>query len=143
MGRYALSAKASFAMKRLITAWLVTALVFVGLDAIWLTQVSPRFYPPIIGDILSSTIEPVPAFAFYLIFVTGIVALAVLPSTSAKGAAARGAMLGLVAYATYDLTNQATLRVWSTLITLADLTWGALISACAAAAAQVFARRSS
>jgi len=128
---------------KFIIAWIATAIVFVGLDAIWLSQVAPRLVPPLIGELLSNTVEPAPAIAFYVIYLTCIVLLAVLPAEqgSAKRALYRGAILGLVAYATYDLTNQATLRVWSTTITLADLTWGTIITAIAAAAGYFAASR--
>jgi uncharacterized membrane protein len=128
---------------KFIIAWIATAIVFVGLDAIWLSQVAPRLVPPLIGELLSNTVRPGPAIAFYLIYLTGIVLLAVLPAEQggAQRAFYRGAVLGLVAYATYDLTNQATLRVWSATITLADLAWGTVITAIAAAAGHLAASR--
>ena len=121
---------------RFAVAWIATAFVFLGLDAIWLTQVAPYLYPPLIGALLANSPQPLPAIAFYLIYLTGIVLLAVRPSdkSGARRALTRGAILGFVAYATYDLTNQATLRVWSTTITLADLAWGATVTALAAGA---------
>ena len=71
-------------------------------------------------------------------YIAGVVALAVLPAAregaGLSRAALNGAMLGFVAYATYDLTNQATLKVWSWKITLADIAWGTFLTACAAAA---------
>ncbi|MFZ2031398.1 MAG: DUF2177 family protein [Vitreimonas sp.] len=128
---------------RVVVAWIATAIVFVGLDAIWLTQVAPRLAPPRIGELLANTVRPVPAIAFYLIYLTGIVVLAVLPveQGSAQRVLTRGAILGFVAYATYDLTNQATMRVWSTTITLADLAWGTTITAVAALAGYIAASR--
>jgi len=129
-------------MKSFILAWFAAAIVFLGLDAIWLTQVAPRFTRPIIGALLRDGVRPWPGVAFYLIYITGLVALAVEPTaeTAVSRAALRGGMLGVVAYATYDLTNQATLRVWSTSLTLADIFWGAAISAVAAGAARVVTR---
>jgi len=120
-----------------LIAWGAAALVFVALDAVWLTQVSPKLYPPLIGEVLSNRVEIVPAIAFYLIFITGIVFLAVAPALKDGGvgrAALSAAVLGFVAYACYDLTNQATLKVWDIRITLADLAWGTFISAAAASA---------
>ena len=133
MGRRAPSLEASETLIRFIVAWFATAFVFLGLDAIWLTQVAPRLDPPIIGELLSNTVEPAPAIAFYLIYITGIMLLAVGQGSPIR-AFFRGAVLSLVAYATYDLTNQATLRLWSTTITLADLAWGMTITAIAATA---------
>jgi uncharacterized membrane protein len=130
-------------VKRFVIAWVATAVVFVGLDAIWLSQVAPRLDPPLIGALLSDVVQPAPAIAFYLIYITGIVLLAVLPAEQgdARRAFLRGAVLGFVAYATYDLTNQATLRVWSSTITIADLAWGALATAVGAAAGHLTASR--
>lgn len=131
-------------MKTFIISWITTAVVFLGLDAIWLSQVAPRFTLPIISELLSGSVRIAPAIAFYLIYVTGLVLLAVLPVGDGGGvgrAALRGAMVGVVAYATYDLTNQATLKVWSTALSVADIAWGAAISAVAAAAAYYVASR--
>jgi uncharacterized membrane protein len=130
-------------MKTFLFVWLATAIVFLGLDAIWLSQVVPRFTRPILSDLLATNVRVAPALAFYLIYVTGVVLLAVLPNTAGAvwKAAAQGAILGVVAYATYDLTNQATLRVWSTSLSLADIAWGAAISAIAAAAGHFVATR--
>ena len=124
-------------MKSFAVAWIVTAVVFLALDSIWLTQVAPRFTRPIIDELLAPDVRVAPAIAFYLMYVTGVVLLVVMPAeTEGVGRALlRGAALGAFAYATYDLTNQATLRVWSTALTLADIGWGALITAIAAAAA--------
>ena len=68
------------------------------------------------------------ALAFYLIYISGLLALVVIPATSWRQALTRGAMLGAMAYATYDLTNQATLKVWSTRITLLDISWGTFLT---------------
>jgi len=86
---------------------------------------------------------PAPAVAFYLLFAAGLVVLAVRPGLEAGSlrlATGNGAMLGLVAYATYDLTNQATLRNWTTALTLTDLAWGTLLSAIAATVGYLAAR---
>ncbi len=125
-------------MRRWIIAWIATALSFVALDSIWLTQVAPRLDPPLIGAILATKVDIAAAVVFYLIYVTGIVALAVAPALDRGGlshAARLGAVLGLVAYGSYDLTNQATLKVWDIRITLADIAWGVFITASAAAIA--------
>jgi uncharacterized membrane protein len=125
-------------------AWLVTAIVFLGLDAIWLSQMSKRLYRPLIGELLAPKLELAAALAFYVIYVSGIVFFAVAPALERGGMARAlfcGAALGFVAYATYDLTNQATLRGWDVRVTLADLAWGAFVSAVSAAAAYWVAAR--
>jgi len=129
-------------MKGFAAAWITIAIVFLALDCIWLTQVAPRFTRAIIGELMAPQVRLAPAIAFYLIYITAIVVLAVSPEQGAVWRAfGRGAMLGLVAYATYDLTNQATLRVWSTTLTLADLAWGAALTAVAAALGSLAAAR--
>lgn len=131
-------------MKSAGLAWIIVAVAFTLLDAIWLTQVAPKLDPPIIGELLANTVEPVPAVAFYLMYTVGLVLLAVEPGrvSDVKRSALKGLALGLVAYGCYDLTNEATLKVWDVKITLADLAWGGLISAIAsAAAAAVLGRR--
>jgi len=77
----------------------------------------------------------VAAAAFYVLYLAGLVVLVVLPATGASDALLRGALFGLVAYATYDLTNQATLRDWPWIVTLADLAWGTFVTAVASVAA--------
>ncbi len=114
--------------------YLVTLLVFLGIDSIWLTVTAHRLYQPLLGPLLREDFDPVAAALFYLLYIAGIVVLAVAPSPRAWHATARGAFLGLVAYGTYDLTNQATLRQWPLTITLADLCWGTLLTAIAATA---------
>ncbi|HWF01274.1 MAG TPA: DUF2177 family protein [Caulobacteraceae bacterium] len=115
------------------------AVSFLGLDAAWLTATSARLYRPMLAPVLySGGARPAPAAAFYLVYLTGLWVLAAAPSLKARDgwarAARRGGLFGFFAYATYDLTNQATLAVWSTKITLLDLAWGSAASSCAAAA---------
>lgn len=122
-------------MKYLI-AYLGTGLVMGVLDAIWLVLAGPRLYRPAIGSLLADKPDMRAAVAFYLIYVFGIVMLAVLPALregAMSRAALSGAVLGLVAYATYDLTNQATLKIWPVHVTLIDLAWGTIVTTAAAA----------
>ncbi|GGL10102.1 hypothetical protein ASD89_01955 [Caulobacter sp. Root656] len=118
-----------------LVAYVASMIVFLGLDAVWLSLMGPRLYRPVLGDMLAQKFNAPAAIAFYVIYGLGVVALAVAPALreNAGGKAAlSGAVLGFVAYATYDLTNQATLRVWSTRLTLADMAWGAALTALAA-----------
>lgn len=128
----------------LVIAWIATAVVFGVLDAIWLSQMGPRLYRPALGAIMHDGVRIGPAAAFYLIYVTGLVALAVAPAlerASVTHAVVTGAIVGLVAYATYNLTNHATLRVWDIRVTLADMAWGTFASAATAGAACWIAQR--
>ena len=120
-----------------VIAWISTGVAFAIADAIWLSQAAPRLYRPMIGEILRPDVSWPAAIAFYLIYVSGIVYFAVSPALekqSLSAALINGAVLGLVAYATYDLTNQATLKIWDTRLTLIDMSWGAFATALAAGA---------
>jgi uncharacterized membrane protein len=122
---------------RYLVAYLVTAIVFLGLDALWLTQVALGMYRRELGTLLLDQPNLVVAGLFYLLFVAGIVVLAVAPALNGGSwinALLMGAVLGLVAYGTYDITNLSTLRNWSLTVTLADLAWGTVLSAVAATA---------
>jgi uncharacterized membrane protein len=119
----------------------VTVLIVFGLvDAAWLSTVGKLLYRPVLGDILLPDLRVAPAVAFYLIYPIGIVVLAVVPARSALGALAAGCVFGAIAYATYDLTNYATLRNWTLQITLIDIGYGALLSGMAATAAFLVTR---
>ena len=102
-----------------------------------------RFYRPRLGDILADSFRMMPALVFYAAYIAAIVWFAVRPGLSLGiGAAAlNGALLGAICYATYDLTNQATMRTWSTTVTVADIAWGAFATAVAAAAASFAAAK--
>ncbi len=120
-----------------------TALALVVLDAFWLTFAGPKLYRPIIGEILADKVSLVPAVCFYVIYVFGVTVLAVRPALASgrwQEAAILGLVLGVVAYGAYDFTNQATLKVWATRITVIDLAWGAFLTA-AGALAGFFASR--
>ncbi|GBQ97333.1 membrane protein [Gluconacetobacter liquefaciens] len=122
-------------MKTIVATYIFTAIVFLGLDAVWLRIMSSRLYKPALQGLLAETVRLAPALLFYLLYIAGIVVFAVMPAATPGQALWRGAGLGLVAYATYDLTNQATLRVWPVMVTVADLTWGMLVTGIAAGAA--------
>lgn len=128
---------------RYLIAYGCSAVVMLVLDGIWLTVMGSRLYKPVLGDWLSGSVKLAPAIAFYLLFLFGMTYLATAPALNAgawQKAAINGAVFGLVAYATYDLTNQATLARWSTTITLADMAWGSFL-ACTTALAGYFGAR--
>jgi uncharacterized membrane protein len=131
-------------MAAYITAWIVTALAFLGLDAVWLTQMWPRLYQPIVGEITRAQINITASVAFYVIYISAVVFFAVAPALEPGGigkALLNGAIFGLAAYATYNLTNQATLKAWDWRVTFADMTGGTIATALAAAIAYVVASR--
>lgn len=111
---------------------------FYLLDGIWLSVMGKLVYRPALGDILLPGLNAPPAVAFYLMYPLGILVFAALPAlktNSISPALIYGALFGALAYATYDLTNYATLRNWTLLITVLDIAWGATATATAAAVA--------
>ncbi|MGI9411624.1 MAG: DUF2177 family protein [Hyphomicrobiaceae bacterium] len=130
-------------MKTFAAAYLSAALSMLILDAVWLSTMAPILYRPLLQDLLAESFSLAPAVAFYLLYVTGITVLAVLPAIDTgrwTTAAFYGCVLGIVAYGTYDLTNQATLRVWPVVITVIDLCWGAFLTSITAVAGYCGAR---
>lgn len=106
-------------------------LAFFAVDFVWLSVMSSRFYTPRIGHLMAEQPKLAVAAVFYLFYVLGIVALAVIPGLregALLGALWRGALFGFLAYATYDLTNMATLRDWPWQVTLVDMVWGTLLT---------------
>ena len=125
----------------MIRLWIASALVMLPIDAVWLTLMAQPFYRVHIGHLLAPDFAVGPAVAFYLLYVSGIVALAQRGAADWREAAVRGAMLGLVAYGTYDLTNEATLQGWPTVVTVVDLVWGTVLTGTVAGAGFALARR--
>jgi uncharacterized membrane protein len=124
-------------------AYVSTALVFLGIDAVWLTLAAQGLYRPLLGDLLLERFNFVPALLFYAVYVAGIVVFAVASALDTRRwttATLRGALLGFLAYATYDLTNQATLRNWPVVVTVADLCWGTTLTAFSATAGYLITR---
>lgn len=123
--------------KPLFIAYGTTALVFLALDAAWLGTMASRLYRPILGALMLERPDVLAAAAFYLLYVAGVVVLAIAPALNDGrwlAALGRGACLGFIAYATYDFTNQATLQGWSWRITLIDLAWGTIATSVATGA---------
>ena len=118
-------------MIKYVAAYLGAGLTFAAIDFVWLTTMTNRLYKPVIGPIMADKPDMKAAVAFYLISIAGTVFLAIAPALKEGNwtrAAINGAVLGVVAYATYDLTNQATLAVWQTKLTIIDLIWGTTLT---------------
>lgn len=127
-----------------LIAYVASGVVFVASDVAWLTLAGPRLYKPLLGPLLADKLNGAAAAAFYLLYLAGVAFLAIMPALKGGGwrvAALHGLVLGLVAYGTYDLTNQATLRIWATRLTVADMTWGGALTAAAAVAGYLAAQR--
>lgn len=124
-------------MRGWIFAYGGAAAAMLVLDGAWLSFAAKRLYRPLLGDMLADGFRLTPAALFYFLYVAGIVVLAVAPGLAAGKwtvALTRGLVLGMIAYGTYDLTNQATLRQWSGVVTLADMCWGTVLTGAAATA---------
>lgn len=117
-------------------AYLATAAAFLGADYLWLNR-AMGFYRNSLGDLLAEKPNLAAAAAFYAIYFVGIVVFAVLPAARSDGwvaAVLLGGLLGLVAFATYDLTNLATLSRWPLVVVTVDLFWGTFVTALASLA---------
>jgi uncharacterized membrane protein len=114
-----------------ITTYLSVAGTFIVLDMVWLKTMAERLYRPVLGDLLRPEPNLIAATVFYILYPIGLLGFAVVPAheeASALRAFTSGMMFGCFTYATYDLTNQATLRNWSTTLTVADVCWGSLLA---------------
>jgi uncharacterized membrane protein len=121
-------------MIKWVYAYGAAAVTFVALDGAWLALVGPKLYKPVIGEILTDQVRLWPAVIFYVLYIAGVVVLAIRSAGGWREAALLGAALGLVAYGTYALTDQAILKVWATKLTVLDMAWGAFATAAAATA---------
>ncbi|WP_426618113.1 DUF2177 family protein [Pseudomonas rustica] len=128
-------------MKRSLIAYVATLLTFLLLDGIWLGLLMAPTYRELLGSLMLEKPLLLPAAVFYCLYVFGCVVFVVLPALSWQWAVKRGALLGLVAYGTYDLTNWATLRGWSVQVTLMDWVWGMVATAVACAVGFLVVRR--
>ena len=129
---------------RHMVAWFVTLIVFAVLDLAWLTLYAGAVFRSRLGPLLRAEPDLVAAVAFYLVYAAGMVILVVSPAIAARSVSPalwRGAVLGLTAYATFDLTNLAIVAGWSWPVSMMDMAWGTLASALAAAAGYAAGRR--
>jgi uncharacterized membrane protein len=118
------------AMTNLI-AYGATAVVFLALDLVWLGAVANSFYRSELEPLMREQVNIPVAAGFYALYVLGLVIFSVAPALAAgswRTALVYGALFGFFAYATYDLTNLATLRHWPVALTLVDLLWGTALS---------------
>ena len=127
-------------MTKYFVAYAATLAVMVALDLLWLGVIAKSFYMQGIGHLMAERPNVAVAVLFYVLYAVGIVVFAVAPGEASDGwgrTVALGALFGFFAYATYDLTNLATLRNWPISVTLVDMAWGSLVSAASAAAGKL------
>ncbi len=116
---------------KLAGLYAICTAVFFAVDLVWLSTATKRIYQPYLGSLLSSEPKLGVAAVFYLLYVVGVIALAVVPGLRegvVLGALWRGALFGLLAYATYDLTNLATIEGWAWQVSAIDLVWGTTVT---------------
>ena len=114
-----------------IKTFLIAFAVFLGIDMVWLTLVAPKFYKAQIGHLMADKAKLLPAAIFYVLFVAAMVYFVIAPALEHQNLTrliVSAAIFGLVTYATYDLTNMATLKDWPLLVTVVDITWGTFLS---------------
>jgi uncharacterized membrane protein len=111
--------------------YFVTLIAFLAIDMVWLGLVARTVYQKYLGFLLTPTTNWIAAVLFYLLFILGILVFVVVPgleNNSLKETLLRAALFGLITYATYDLTNLATVKNWPVLITVMDMAWGTVLS---------------
>ncbi len=121
-----------------IIAYIAAAIAFGALDAVYLRWAADNLYRPAIGSIMAEEFRMGAAIAFYLIYIAGVTWFAVKPGIEAGNvgtALLNGALLGALCYATFDLTSQAVMKVWSTKVSVIDIAWGAFATAAASGVA--------
>lgn len=123
-------------MHRHLVSYGAALLVLLALDALWLGIIAMDWYRAGIGHLMAEHVNVAAAVLFYLLFPIGVVVFAATPARDARHAAVLGGLLGFLCYATYDLTNLATLRGWPVGITVADIAWGTLVGVLSAAVAR-------
>ena len=120
---------------RFLIPYLATLAAFIVIDLVWLRLIAKAFYQRELGELMANPFNLPVAVLFYLIFPIGLVMFAVRPALgSISHAGQLGAMFGFFAYATYDLTNLATLKNWSTKLAIVDMAWGTVLGGVCAAA---------
>ena len=125
-------------------AYLAAAVAFFALDMLWLTKIARNFYFSRLGDLVRERPDFAVAGVFYLGYVAGLVYFAIAPALNGGGMAralVNGALLGLLAYGTYDSTNLATLRGYPAAVAIVDVLWGTFLTAAAAGAGYWAAQR--
>lgn len=129
---------------QVFAAYLGAAAAFIVIDAIWLGTVAKKFYFTQLAGLLREKPDLGVAAVFYVIYLGGIVYFAIMPALAGGGlakAALNGALLGFLAYATYDATNLATLKGYTATVAIVDVLWGTFLTGTAAAAGYSAATR--
>ncbi len=127
-----------------IKLYFISLSVFLAIDMIWLGLIAKNFYAKQIGFLMKTDVNWLAAILFYLLFIVGVVAFVIIPAIEQKSwvhALRYGALFGLITYATYDLTNLATIKNWPMMVTVVDLIWGMTLSASVSAIVYLVANK--
>jgi uncharacterized membrane protein len=119
----------------MLIVFVVTAVIFVALDAAWLTVMGDRVYRPALGALMRAQVAFAPTAVFYVIYSIALTALVVLPALQVESPARAfvyGLIFGLAAYGTYNLTNASTLVGWPPHLVVIDMAWGTVLTGVAA-----------
>jgi uncharacterized membrane protein len=114
-----------------IKLYVVTLIAFLAIDMVWLVVVARSFYSRYLGFLMAPSPNWLAAILFYMLFVVGVVVFVIQPGLEGGSLATtllRAALFGLVTYATYDLTNLATVKDWPLIVTVVDMMWGTVLS---------------
>ena len=125
--------------KHYLILYVATLLIMTAMDILWLKGIAQAFYKNRIGELLE--FRAAPAIIFYLIYGIGILVFVSVTGSSWKDVLCYGAFFGFLAYATYDLTNMATIRNWPLSLTLVDIAWGTFNTGLSATAGWIVARQ--
>lgn len=127
-----------------IKLYAIALTVFLAIDAVWLTLIAKNFYAKHIGYLMAKNPNLWAALIFYLIFIAALIFFVINPALDKKmwtHALLAGLFFGLATYATYDLTNLATVKDWPLIVTIVDLIWGMFVSAAVSVATYFIARK--
>jgi uncharacterized membrane protein len=122
----------------------IALVIFFAIDMVWLGLVAKNFYREQLGFLMAENVNWTAAIIFYLLFIAGLVTFVIQPALAKSSwthALLLGALFGLITYATYDLTNLATIKNWPLLVTVVDLAWGATLAAAVSALTVIVATK--
>ena len=128
-------------LTKFLMIWLICMVIFLIIDLVWLSMIAKPFYQRSIGHLMADNFRMGAAFLFYFFYVIGIVYFCVSGADGWQAAAVNGALFGFFCYATYDMTNYATLRDWPLGMVVVDIAWGTILSATTAGLGFTVSRR--
>ena len=128
-------------LTKFLMIWLICMVIFLIIDLVWLGMIAKPFYQRSIGHLMADDFRMGAAFLFYVFYVVGIVYFCVSGTVDWKAAAVNGALFGFFCYATYDMTNYATLRDWPLRMVVVDIIWGTTLTATTAGAGFAVAKK--